>query len=71
MLKDFSISGREYVELKNLLKLLNYVNSGGEAKVIIQNGEILVNDEVELRRGRKLKPGDIVKINEDQIKIVE
>ena len=71
MLKDFSISGREYVELKNLLKLLNYVNSGGEAKVIIQNGEILVNEEVELRRGRKLKPGDIVKINEDQIKIVE
>lgn len=70
MNKEFSLEGRPYVELKNLIKIMNYVNSGGEAKVIIQEGGILVNDEVENRRGRKLKAGDTVKINSDIIKIL-
>ena len=70
MNKEFSLEGRPYVELKNLIKIMNYVNSGGEAKVIIQEGGILVNDEVENRRCRKLKAGDTVKINSDIIKIL-
>lgn len=70
MTKEFSLEGRPYVELKNLVKIMNYVNSGGEAKVIIQQGDILVNHEVENRRGRKLKSGDTVTINSDIIKIL-
>ncbi len=66
---EFSLKGREYVELKNLLKLLNLVNSGGEAKFIIQSGEVVVNEEVETRRGRKLKVDDVVSFNGKVIKV--
>ncbi len=67
--KKFNLEGRPFVELKNILKLLNYVNSGGEAKTIIQNGEISVNGIVETRRGKKLIIGDKVHINNDIIEI--
>ena len=67
--KTFALKGNNYIELKNVLKLLNYVNSGGEAKVIIQNGEISVNDEVETRRGRKLYPGDKVQVKGEIVEI--
>ncbi|WP_235295833.1 RNA-binding S4 domain-containing protein [Portibacter marinus] len=70
MLKDFKLEENEFVELKSLLKLMNYVNSGGEAKIRIQTGEVFVNGEPETRRGRKLKEGDIVQIDEDKIKIL-
>lgn len=49
-----------YIKLDSLLKAENAVASGGEAKIIIAEGQVAVNDEVELRRGRKLYPGDRV-----------
>lgn len=48
------------IELDQFLKLALVVSSGGEAKRLIQSGVILVNGEVEIRRGRKLRPGDRV-----------
>ncbi|PLX44500.1 MAG: S4 domain-containing protein YaaA [Deltaproteobacteria bacterium] len=50
----------EYIKLDQLLKLADLVAGGGEAKVIIQSGEVSVNGETETRRGRKLRPGDSV-----------
>ncbi|MBC2605537.1 RNA-binding S4 domain-containing protein [Pelagicoccus albus] len=50
----------EFVELNKLLKFENVVMSGGEAKVAISNGHVLVNGEVELRIRRKLVAGDRV-----------
>jgi len=50
----------EYIKLDSFLKGVNAVSSGGEAKIIIAEGQVSVNDEVELRRGRKLYPGDQV-----------
>lgn len=47
-----------YIKLDSLLKAENAVASGGEAKIVIAEGEVTVNGEVELRRGRKLYPGD-------------
>ena len=70
MLKEFKLENHDYVELKSLLKLMDYVNSGGEAKVRIQNGEVRVNGDPELRRGRKLRSGDIIHVDEDEIKIL-
>lgn len=52
----------EYIKLDSFLKAVNAVGSGGEAKVSIQEGLINVNGEVELRRGRKLRPGDMVEV---------
>ncbi|KPQ33453.1 MAG: ribosome-associated protein [Phormidium sp. OSCR] len=48
------------IKLAQFLKWVGAVNTGGEAKVLIQYGEVLVNGVVETRRGRKLVPGDVV-----------
>ncbi|MBE9065409.1 RNA-binding S4 domain-containing protein [Leptolyngbya cf. ectocarpi LEGE 11479] len=49
-----------FIKLSQFLKLNDLVQSGGEAKHLIQDGYVLVNDAVELRRGRKLYAGDRV-----------
>ena len=50
----------EFIRLQDLMKLANMVSSGGEAKQLIQDGQVLVNGEPCLQRGRKLRPGDTV-----------
>ena len=50
----------EYIKLESFLKLADAVPSGGMAKTFIQNGDVLVNGEVCLMRGKKLRPGDSV-----------
>ena len=52
--------------LGQALKASNAVGSGGEAKVLIQGGDVRVNGEVETRRGRKLKKGDVVEVGDDE-----
>ena len=56
----------ETIELDRFLKLAQIAQSGGEAKVIIKSGAILVNGIVETRRGRKLRPGDRVEHNGEE-----
>jgi len=55
----FAIS-TDYIKLDSFLKAVNVVGSGGEAKIIIAEGQVRVNGEAEMRRGRKLYPGDRV-----------
>ena len=50
----------EFIKLQDLLKLANLVGTGGEAKIVIQEGEVSVNGEVCTMRGKKLHPGDEV-----------
>lgn len=50
----------EYIKLQDLLKLAAAVQTGGEAKVVIQEGGVMVNGEVCTMRGRKIRPGDDV-----------
>ena len=50
----------EFIKLQDLLKLANLVGTGGEAKIVIQNGEVSVNGEVCTMRGKKIRPGDKV-----------
>ena len=50
----------EFIKLQDLLKLANAVGTGGEAKIVIQNGDVLVNGEVCTMRGKKIRPGDTV-----------
>lgn len=56
----FELNGTEYIELNKLLKLLNLVESGAEANLRIDNGEVSVNDQKEFRRRNKLRSGDKV-----------
>jgi len=50
----------EFIKLDSFLKAVNAVSSGGEAKMLIQDGHASVNGELESRRGRKLRHGDRV-----------
>jgi ribosome-associated protein len=52
----------DYIKLDSFLKGVNVVGSGGEAKIIIAEGQVRVNGETETRRGRKLYPGDRVEL---------
>ena len=49
-----------HIKLDSFLKWQGLVDTGGQAKLVIQNGEVKVNGEVETRRGRKLVNGDEV-----------
>jgi ribosome-associated protein len=55
--------------LGQALKVASLVASGGEAKVVIQAGEVMVNGEVETRRGRKLEGGDVVEVGEERLEV--
>lgn len=59
----------EYIKLGQAIKAAGLVGSGVEAKVVIQNGEVLVNGQVENQRGKKLHGGDIVSFNGAEIRI--
>ena len=54
----------DYITLQELLKLTGAVDTGGEAKIRIQNGEALVNGQTCTQRGKKLRPGDTVDFRE-------
>ena len=60
----------EYITLGQALKLASLVSSGIEAKIVIQDGQVKVNGEVDTRRGKKLRPGDVFEFNGKSI-IVE
>ncbi len=57
------------ITLGQALKAASIAGTGGEAKVIIQAGEVLVNGEVETRRGRKLQEGDVVEVGEERLEV--
>ncbi|MDQ5829967.1 MAG: RNA-binding S4 domain-containing protein [Actinomycetota bacterium] len=57
------------ITLGQALKAANLVGSGGEAKVLVQAGEVLVNGEVETRRGRQLREGDVVEVGDERLEI--
>jgi ribosome-associated protein len=57
------------ITLGQALKASDLVGSGGEAKVLIQAGEVLVNGEVETRRGRRLVPGDVVEVGDERLEV--
>ena len=64
-MEDITIS-TEFIKLDAFLKFAGAVGTGGEGKLLISEGHVLVNDEVCTMRGKKLRPGDRVKIGEDE-----
>jgi ribosome-associated protein len=59
----------DFIKLGQALKAAGLVDSGVDAKFVIQDGLVKVNHEVEYQRGKKLVDGDIVEYNGEQIKI--
>ena len=61
----------EFIKLGQALKAVGLVSSGLEAKIVIKEGQVSVNGEVEYQRGKKLYEGDLVNFNGETIKIVK
>lgn len=60
----------EFIKLDQLLKFANAAESGGMAKEMIQDGIVLVNDEVCTMRGKKIRPGDTVSLGGETFEVV-
>ncbi len=65
----FQLKGAEYIELIKLLKLLRIASSGGQAKIMVENREVKLNGQVELRKRAKLHTGDIIETEGKRITI--
>ena len=65
----FNLNGAEFIELIKLLKLLHFAQSGGHAKIMVDDGEVKLNGEVEYRKRAKLRPGDVVETSGKKISI--
>ena len=65
----FRLEG-EFIELNLLLKLLGLAHSGGTAKAMIAAGAVTVDGEVELRIRRKLRAGNVVRLGDEEIRLV-
>ncbi len=60
----------DFIKLDDFLKASDLVSTGGEAKLLITEGKISVNDEVEFRRGRKLYYGDVVLYGKESLVLI-
>lgn len=59
----------EYIKLGQALKAANLVEDGVEAKLVIQDGLVKVNNQVDIRRGRKLYDGDVISFDGQELRI--
>ena len=59
----------EYITLGQFLKLTNIISSGSDAKWFLREHQVLVNDQVDERRGRKLYNDDVVTIGKEQYQV--
>ncbi|HEY9032117.1 MAG TPA: RNA-binding S4 domain-containing protein [Kangiella sp.] len=60
---------KEPVELYKILKFEGIVSSGGEAKAVIDDGQVLVNGEIEKRKRKKIMSGDVIKFMNNEFKV--
>lgn len=65
----YNLKGAEFIELIKLLKLLRIAESGGQAKMMVEDGEVKLNGNPESRKRAKLRPGDLVEIFGKEIAI--
>ncbi len=61
----------DFIKLDALLKYSGMVLTGGEAKLLIQDGEVCVNGEVCTMRGKKIRPGDIISCSGSEIEVAD
>ena len=69
-MRDVEVTG-EFIALGELLKLAGVVATGGEAKLLLASTEVLVNGEPDSRRGRKLHPGDEVRVGDEHLRVTD
>ncbi len=68
-MSEFQLGDHPFITLNNLLKVLRFVSTGGEANVVISNGLVQVNGQLETQKRKKLYPGDEVVFQKHRVKI--
>jgi ribosome-associated protein len=69
-MKTYSLNGEEYIELIKLIKILRISESGGQAKLMVEDGLVYRNGEQEFRKRAKLRSGDVIEVFEFKIRII-
>jgi len=67
---EFDLENHQFIELNKLLKILNLVESGGQANMVITEGEVQLNGTTETRKRKKLFSGDVVEFMDERVEIV-
>jgi len=68
-METYHLNGEEYIELIKLLKTMRISESGGQAKLMVEDGLVYRNGEQEFRKRAKLRPGDVIEVWEYKIRI--
>ncbi len=68
-MREFKLK-EDYIELVKLLKLLRIAETGGHAKIMVEEGEVLRNGELEYRKRAKLISGDVIEVMGETIKVI-
>jgi len=68
-METYELKGEEYIELIKLLKIMRISESGGQAKLMVEDGIVLRNGEPEFRKRAKLRAGDVIEVFEFKIRI--
>ncbi len=68
---EFNLNGNEFIPLNALLKMVNIAESGGQANMLITDGEVQVNGEVETAKRKKMRAGAVVTIFDQTITVKE
>ena len=66
---EFKVTG-DYIPMIQLLKATGLVQTGGEAQIVVDHGEVLYNGQVDYRKRLKVKPGDVVEFRGKQIRVI-
>lgn len=66
---EFNLDGHDYIELCNLLKITGLCHSGGVAKMIIDDGVVAVDGQIETRKRCKIRAGQVVEFDSRQISV--
>lgn len=69
-METYELQGQEYIELIKLLKIMRVSESGGQAKLMVEDGVVFLNGQLESRKRAKLRSGDFVEVLDFKIKIV-
>jgi ribosome-associated protein len=66
---EFKVNG-DYIQMIQLLKATNLVSTGGEAQIVVDEGEVKYNGEVDYRKRLKVKKGDVVEFRGNKITVI-
>lgn len=69
-METYDLKGEEYIELIKLLKIMRVSESGGQAKLMVEDGIVLRNGEPEFRKRAKLRADDVIEVFEYKIRIL-